>query len=134
MKKDEFEAILYADVIDFSKKDTQYGENITNGGILVEFIRTPYEILIEKMKGKVHEQESEEAPDKLYIRYKDTGESWELGYVKMSLSFWKFLDAVFYNFKPSFYRIRGDKLVVIKKGDLLLGEKFLGSELDAYIE
>lgn len=134
MEKKDFDDILFSEQIEFKKKDVKYEEGGELRHVLVEFSRAPFDILIAKMKDKISTEQTESKPDKLYIRYVDTGDSWELGYIKMDLKYWKYIEDIFYNYKPSFYLIKGETLKRLEKGDLLKDEKFFGGDLDVYIE
>lgn len=134
MKKEDFEGILFSEQVEFKKKDVEYKGTGEVRHVLIEFNRAPFDILIAKMKDKISDVQTEGKPDKLFIRYQDTGDSWELGYIKMNLKYWKYIEDIFYNYKPKFYLIREEKLEVLEKGDLLKDEKFFGGDLDVYIE
>ena len=134
MRKKDFEDIIFGEQIEFRKKEKEFESDSEQNEVLIEFINTPYNILVEKLKAKISSEQTGDFPDVLYVRYKDSGDSWEIGYVNLDLKFWKYVEDIFYNYKPEFYYIAGDNLVPIEKGDLLRGEKFFGGELDGYIE
>lgn len=134
MERRDFEEIIYSDKVEFKKKEREYQQEEGVRDVLVEFAYTPYDILIEKLTGKISKERTEEYKDKLYLRYGEEGDTWELGFIQMDLSFWKYIEDIFYSYKPAVYLIKEDKLERISKGDLLEGEKFFRSELDDFIE
>lgn len=130
----EFEDILYGDKIDLEKEDVEYEKDAERNDMLLEFITAPYEGLMDKLRTYVSEEKVGEKTTFLLMKYKDTEEAWELGYIDMGLEFWKMIENIFMNYKPRFYEIKGDYLKEINKIDYIKTVKFEGSVLDGYVE
>jgi len=133
-KKKEIEQIIYGETVDLEKEDKEYEVNEKREDILLEFLTAPYDGLMDKIRNHISEEKTEGQREMLFMRYRDTGDSWELGYINMGLDFWKMIESVFINYKPMFYKIEGDELKELEKIDYVGTLKLKGSELDGFVE
>lgn len=129
----EFEDVIFADKIVLTKEEEKYEKKETES-ILITFLTAPYSSLLDRLRKKINPEKTDNHDTLLYMRYKDSEDTWELGYVSMSLDLWKFIEDIFYNYKPSLFYIREDKLVKANKIDFIHTGSFEGSEQDGFIE
>lgn len=134
MERDEFEEIVYSKKVEFKRKPIEYKKGKEDREILIVFKYTPYDILIKKLQGKLKEKKVDGCEESIYLRYGEAEDTWKVGYANFNLEFWKYIEDIFYNYKPEIYIIGEGQLSKVEKGDLLVGEKFFRSELDDYIE
>jgi|SRR5690625_203383 len=129
-----FEELIYADKIKLTKDEKEFNEQGQDDRVLIVFHTAPYESLLDKLRKQISTDKKENMDTLLYMRYKDTGDTWELGYISMTLDFWKGIEDIFYNYSPTFYSIGEDKLSKLQKLDYIHTGVFKGSELDGFIE
>src|SRR5699024_558476 len=132
--ENEFEDIIYGDSIDLEKEDVEYEGDTERDDILLEFLTAPYEGLMDKIRNHVSVEKTDTKQTFLIMKYKDTEDAWELGYINMGLEFWKMVEDIFINYKPKFYRVKEESLKELNKIDFIKTVKFEGSELDGYVE
>lgn len=134
MKKEDFDRIVFGEQVEYKKqaKDFKKDEGVLS--YLLEFDRPPFEMLIDKLNVRLSNEPTANHKDKIYMRYADTDDTWDIGYTSMDLALWKYLEDIFYNYKPKIYQVEKDKLVKKVKGDFLGGVKFVKGDLDAFIE
>lgn len=131
---EDFEDTLYGETIDLEKDDVDYEKEEDRNDILLEFTTAPYENLMERIRTEVSSEKTETRKDYLIMRFKDTEDAWELGYVNMGLDFWKMIEDVFMNYDPVFYEVEDEHLKLLSKLDFVKFVKLGGSELDGFIE
>jgi len=134
MSGEEFEQIIYGDTVDLEKEEKEYKKSEKHDDILLEFLTAPYDNLMDRIRNYISEEKKDGRKERLYMRYRDTGDSWELGYIDMGLEFWKTIENVFINYKPKFYKIEGDALRELEKLEYVGTVKLKGSELDEFVE
>src|SRR5699024_8242433 len=131
---EDFEDTLYGETIDLEKDDVDYEKEEDRNDILLEFTTAPYENLMARIRTEVSSEKTETRKDYLIMRFKDTEDAWELGYVNMGLDFWKMIEDVFMNYDPVFYEVEDEHLKLLSKLDFVKFVKLGGSELDGFIE
>src|SRR5699024_3188572 len=97
MSGEEFEQIIYGDTVDLEKEEKEYKKSEKHDDILLEFLTAPYDNLMDRIRNYISEEKKDGRKERLYMRYRDTGDSWELGYIDMGLEFWKTIENVFIN-------------------------------------
>lgn len=134
MREEEFKEVLYGETIDLSKEEKDFKKKEEREDVLLEFKTAPYEGLMDKIRNEISIDEVGDKGTMLYMKYRDTGDTWELGYINMGLDFWKMVESVFINYKPKFYRVEEDGLVELNKIMYISTVKLKGSELDEFVE
>lgn len=129
-----FEDLIYADKIKLKKDTEQYEQTQGEDEVLLRFHSAPYESLLDKLRKQVYSEKQEHTETHLFLRFKDTGDTWDLGYIHMTLDFWKEIEDIFYNYEPTFFKIGEDKLKRLGKVDYIHTASLKGSELDGFIE
>lgn len=134
--QEEYKKIITGDKLDLDNPEKTYQpkKKDEEQDILITFSRTPYDVLLDKLRNKIHIEKQEHTETTLFLRFLDTGETWELGYIHMTLDFWRFIDGSFVDLKPKMFKVKEDKLVPLKKLDYIHTGEFRGSELDVYVE
>lgn len=134
LEQKKFEEIIFSDKVTLKNEEKQFNSEEDGDRVLLEFTTPPYELLMDKIRKLVDLEQTETKNTLLYLKYKDSGDTWELGYIELDLNFWKFLDDIFTNYNPTLYKIHADRLEKLSKLDYIGTVKFGGSALDGFIE
>src|SRR5699024_12372695 len=99
-----------------------------------KLVTVQYKSKENKISNNVSVEKTHTKQTYLIMKYKDTEDAWELGYINMGLEFWKMVENIFINYKPKFYRVKEESLKELSKIDFIKTVKYEGSDLDGYVE